>query len=66
MNCRYPWDSLKKVGDFFIWKSLADERSVRSQANKQGKRRRIFYSVRKENRANGKRQLRVTLQQELS
>lgn len=48
MNRRYPWDSLKKPGDSFVWKDRADELSLRSQANKQGKKRRVAYSVRVE------------------
>ena len=45
MNKRYPWDRLKKPGDSFIWRKRADERSLRSQANKQGTRRRVVYRV---------------------
>lgn len=47
MNKRYPWDSLEKPGDSFTWRKLEDERSLRSQANKQGMRRGLVYSVRK-------------------
>ena len=47
MNKRYPWDSLEKPGDKFVWRKLSDERSLRSQANKQGTRRGLVYSVRK-------------------
>ena len=44
MNKRYPWDRLKKPGDSFKWRRT-DERSVRSQANKQGNRRGVVYRV---------------------
>ncbi len=47
MRTRYPWDKLKKPGDSFAWGILSDERSLRSQANKQGVRRSVAYSVRK-------------------
>ena len=48
MNKRYPWDRLKKPGDSFVWKERDHERSLRSQANKQGKKRRVVYSVKVE------------------
>jgi hypothetical protein len=57
MNKRYPWDRLKNPGMSFLWKR-ADERSLRSQANKQGKRRKVVYSVRVESAT----KLRVTLE----
>jgi hypothetical protein len=44
-NQRYPWDRLKYPGNFFIWRNRPDEKSLRSQANKQGKRRHIEISV---------------------
>jgi hypothetical protein len=42
---RYPWNRLKYPGNFFIWRNRPDEKSLRSQANKQGKRRHIEISV---------------------
>lgn len=66
MNRRYPWDALEKVGDFFLWKNLRDEQSVRSQANKQGNRRGVVYRVNKVKRSDKDgRVLVVTLEAEL-
>ena len=48
MNKRYPWDRLKKPGDWFIWRVRSDEASLRSQANKQGRKRSIMISVKVE------------------
>lgn len=47
MNERYPWSSLKRPGDHFVWSKVADENSLRAQAVKQGKKRRVVYSVAK-------------------
>ena len=60
MNKRYPWDSLKKPGDSFAWPKLADERSLRSQANKQGVRRGVVYTVRKQRMPSARVQKMVT------
>jgi hypothetical protein len=66
LNRRYPWDALEKVGDFFLWKNLRDEQSVRSQANKQGNRRGVVYRVNKVKRSDKDgRVLVVTLEAEL-
>jgi hypothetical protein len=45
VNCKYPWTRLKKIGDSFIWRDRADERSLRSQAHKQSRIRGCFVSV---------------------
>lgn len=45
MNRRYPWHKLDRPGAFFVWRIREDERSLRSQANKQGRRRKVVYSV---------------------
>jgi hypothetical protein len=47
MNTKYPWDDLKKPGDQFVWRNWDDWPSLRAQAAKQGRRRRVHYSVRK-------------------
>lgn len=56
MYARYPWNKLKRPGSSFVWPDREDERSLRSQANKQGKRRGVVYSVAVESPS----QLRVT------
>jgi hypothetical protein len=48
VNKRYPWHRLKNPGDCFIWKDRSVETSLRSQANKQGRRRNVLFSVRVE------------------
>lgn len=53
---RYPWERLKNVGDGFTWHDRDDERSLRSQACKQAKRRGIVILV----RVNRQGRLRVT------
>lgn len=45
MNTRYPWHKLVRPGDSFVWRWRKDERSLRSQAHKQGKRRGLVYTV---------------------
>jgi hypothetical protein len=57
VNSRYPWRKLDRPGAFFLWRNRADERSLRSQANKQAKRRGVVYSVERV----GDKTLRVTL-----
>jgi hypothetical protein len=57
VNKRYPWDKLKHPGTYFVWANRADEASLRSQANKQGKRRQIEISVEV---LDNKEKLRVT------
>jgi len=54
LNKRYPWDSLEKPGDSFVWKKIEDERSLRSQANKQSTRRGLVYRVNKRRRVNSR------------
>lgn len=53
---RYPWERLKNIGDGFTWSIRADERSLRSQACKQQKRRGIVILV----KVNKQGRLRVT------
>lgn len=56
--CRYPWERLKNIGDGFTWKDRDDERSLRSQACKQQRRRGIVIQV----KVNKRGSLRVTYQ----
>ena len=48
MNRVYPWHRLRKPGDSFIWRDRRLEQSLRSQATKQGRKRRVVFSVRVE------------------
>ena len=41
----YPWDSLKKPGNWFKVKNTKKYGSLRAQASKQGKSRGVKYSV---------------------
>lgn len=41
----YPWELLEYPGCSFIWPNKEDERSLRSQASKQAKRRSIEVKV---------------------